>query len=242
VALCRHCVLNCRFGEIRTQSVVRNWCVATGDQHIQDLQALHRHYHRHHPVVTRKQDQIDVALDGFYALRTPVPAHELDATGVVTAYKNLKYVERDFRHSKARRPGPAARLPAGSKNASGARADLHARLLPHLAPTPRLGPAHLHRPGPAQLDNPVAAARRSAAAQAKASYQHDQAGQPYRSSRGLPEHLATLTRNQVRCARHPDHHHDAHRADQHPAAGLRAHRHPDPADLDVARTPTWPTR
>ena len=50
-------------------------------------------------------------------------------------------------------------------------------------------------PGP---DNPVAAARRSPAAQAKASYQHDPAGQPYRSFGGLLEHLATLTRNQVR--------------------------------------------
>ena len=34
-------------------------------------------------------------------LRTPVPAHELDAAAVVTAYKNLKYVERDFRHIKS---------------------------------------------------------------------------------------------------------------------------------------------
>ena len=53
--------------------------------------------------VTRKQDQIDAeaALDGFYVLRTPVPAHEMDAAAVVTAYKNLKYVERDFRHIKS---------------------------------------------------------------------------------------------------------------------------------------------
>ena len=51
----------------------------------------------------RRQDQIDAeaALDGFYVLRTPVPASELDAPGVVSAYKNLKYVERDFRHIKA---------------------------------------------------------------------------------------------------------------------------------------------
>src|SRR5260370_21492015 len=51
----------------------------------------------------RRQDQIDAeaALDGFYVLRTPVPAAQLDAPGVVTAYKNLKYVERDFRHIKA---------------------------------------------------------------------------------------------------------------------------------------------
>ena len=53
--------------------------------------------------VARRQDQIhaEAALDGFYVLRTPVPADELDAAAVVTAYKNLKYVERDFRHIKA---------------------------------------------------------------------------------------------------------------------------------------------
>ena len=52
---------------------------------------------------------------------------------------------------------------------------------------------------PAQ-GNPVAQASRSAAAQAKASCKHDQAGRPYRSFSGLLDHLATLTRNQVRFA------------------------------------------
>jgi hypothetical protein len=51
---------------------------------------------------------------------------------------------------------------------------------------------------PPQQENPVAPARRSAHAQAKASYQHNPAGRPYRSFRKLLEHLATLTRNQVR--------------------------------------------
>ena len=53
--------------------------------------------------VTRRQDRIgaEAALDGFYVLRTPIPAAELDGPGVVTAYKNLKYVERDFRHLKS---------------------------------------------------------------------------------------------------------------------------------------------
>ena len=53
--------------------------------------------------VERRQDQIDeeAALDGLYVIRTPVPAAQLDAPAVVTAYKNLKYVERDFRHIKA---------------------------------------------------------------------------------------------------------------------------------------------
>jgi transposase len=34
-------------------------------------------------------------------LRTPVPATEMDAAAVVTAYKNLKFAERDFRHIKS---------------------------------------------------------------------------------------------------------------------------------------------
>jgi hypothetical protein len=45
-----------------------------------------------------------------------------------------------------------------------------------------------------------APAHRSPHAQAKASYQHDPAGRPYRNFRGLLEHLATLTRNEVRFA------------------------------------------
>jgi hypothetical protein len=53
---------------------------------------------------------------------------------------------------------------------------------------------------PPARDNPVAPARRSPAAQAKATGQRDPAGRPYRSFRGLLEHLATLTRNQVRFA------------------------------------------
>jgi len=53
--------------------------------------------------------------------------------------------------------------------------------------------------------DPVAPASRSARARAraKASRQHDQAGRPYRSFRGLLTHLATLTRNQVRSAGAP---------------------------------------
>jgi hypothetical protein len=52
---------------------------------------------------------------------------------------------------------------------------------------------------PAQ-DNPVTTAQRCRQAQAKASCQHDAADRPYRSFRGLLQHLATLTRNQVRFA------------------------------------------
>jgi hypothetical protein len=150
--------------------------------------------------VQRRQDRIDAeaALDGFYVLRTPVPAAELDAPAVVTAYKNLKYVERDFRHIKS---DDLDLRPVFHRLEERVRAHVLICMLAcyltwHLrrawAPL-----TYTDQEPPAQ-GNPVTPARRSTAAQAKASYQHDPAGQPYRSFRGLLEHLATLTRNQVR--------------------------------------------
>ena len=150
--------------------------------------------------VERRQDQIDeeAALDGFYVLRTPVPASELDAPAVVAAYKNLKYVERDFRHIKS---GDLDLRPVFHRLEERVQAHvlicmLACYLVWHLRRA--WAPLTFTDQEPPEQDNPVAPASRSAAAQAKASYQHDPAGQPYRSFRGLLEHLATLTRNQVR--------------------------------------------
>ena len=150
--------------------------------------------------VNRRQDQIDAeaALDGFYVLRTPVPAAELDAPAVVTAYKNLKYVERDFRHIKA---DDLDLRPVFHRLEERVRAHVLICMLAcyltwHLRRA--WAPLTFTDQNPPDPGNPVAPARRSAAAQAKASCQHDPAGQPYRSFRGLLEHLATLTRNQVR--------------------------------------------
>jgi len=150
--------------------------------------------------IERRQDQIDAeaALDGFYVLRTPVPADELDAAAVVTAYKNLKYVERDFRHIKA---DDLDLRPVFHRLEERVRAHVLICMLAcyltwHLRRA--WAPLTFTDQDPPQQDNPVAPARRSAAAQAKASCQYDPAGQPYRSFRGLIEHLATLTRNQVR--------------------------------------------
>ena len=49
--------------------------------------------------IERHHDQIaaEAALDGIYVLRTTVPATDLDAAGVITGYKNLAHIERDFR-------------------------------------------------------------------------------------------------------------------------------------------------
>ena len=150
--------------------------------------------------VARRQDRIDAeaALDGFYVLRTPVPVAELDAPAVVTAYKNLKYVERDFRHIKS---DDLDLRPVFHRLEERVKAHVLICMLAcyltwHLRRA--WAPLTFTDQDPPAPGNPVAPARRSAAAQAKASYQHDPAGRPYRSFRGLLEHLATLTRNQVR--------------------------------------------
>jgi hypothetical protein len=150
--------------------------------------------------VARKQDQIDAeaALDGFYVLRTPVPAAQLDAAAAVTAYKNLKYVERDFRHIKS---DDLDLRPVFHRLEERVKAHVLICMLAcyltwHLRRA--WAPLTYTDQDPPAQDNPVTPARRSAAAQAKASGQHDPAGRPYHSFRGLLEHLATLTRNQVR--------------------------------------------
>jgi hypothetical protein len=147
--------------------------------------------------IERRQDRIDAeaALDGFYVLRTPIPAGELDAAA---AYKNLKYAERDFRHIKS---DDLDLRPVFHRLEERVKAHLLICMLAcYLTWHLRRAWAPLTFTGqdPPRQDNPVVPARRPAAAQAQASCQHDPAGQPYRSFRGLLDHLATLTRNQVR--------------------------------------------
>jgi hypothetical protein len=150
--------------------------------------------------ITRKQDQIDeeAALDGLYVIRTPVRPDELDSPGVVTAYKNLKYVERDFRHIKS---DDLDLRPVFHRLEERVKAHvlicmLAAYLVWHLRRA--WAPLTFTDQDPPEHANPVAPAHRSPHAQAKASSQHDAAGRPYHSFRGLLGHLATLTRNQVR--------------------------------------------
>jgi hypothetical protein len=152
--------------------------------------------------VARRQDQIDAeaALDGIYVIRTPIPASELDGPGVVTAYKNLKYVERDFRSIKA---DDLDLRPIFHRLDDRVRAHVLICMLAcyltwHLRRA--WAPLTFTDEDPPAPPSPVAPARRSARAQAKASGQHDPAGRPYHSFRGLLDHLATLTRNQVQFA------------------------------------------
>ena len=155
--------------------------------------------------IERKRAQIDeeARLDGIYVIRTPLPAADLDAAGTVTAYKNLKYVERDFRHIKSDDLDLRPVFHRLEKRVKGhvLICMLAAYLTWHLRQA--WAPLTYTDEQPPAPASPVAPARRSAAAQAKASRQRDQDGRPYRSFRGLLDHLGTLTRNQLRFAGTP---------------------------------------
>ena len=148
----------------------------------------------------RNQDRIDTeaALDGIYVLRTTVPAHTLTPADVVTSYKNLANVERDFRIIKS---DDLDLRPIHHRLDDRVKAHVLICLLAcylvwHLRKA--WAPLTFTDQHPPPRDNPVAPAHRSPEAQAKACTQHDPDGHPLRSFRGLLEHLGTLTRNQIR--------------------------------------------
>jgi hypothetical protein len=150
-------------------------------------------YHRNHTTIDAA-----AALDGIYVLRTSVPADQLDAAGVVIGYKNLAHVERDFRIIKV---DDLDLRPIHHRLEDRVKAHvlicmLACYLVWHLRQA--WAPMTFTDQHPPQPDNPVTPDQRSAAAQAKASTRHDPAGNPLRSFAGLLDHLATLTRNQVR--------------------------------------------
>ena len=150
--------------------------------------------------IQRRHDQIaaEAARDGIYVLRTTVPADQLDAAGVITGYKNLANVERDFRIIKA---DDLDLRPIHHRLDQRVKAHvlicmLACYLVWHLRKA--WAPMTFTDEHPPDRDNPVAPAQRSAGAHAKASTQHDAQGNPLRSFRGLLAHLATLTRNHIR--------------------------------------------
>ncbi len=155
--------------------------------------------------IERKQDQIDAEarLDGIYVIRTPVPEAELGAAGTVTAYKNLKYVERDFRHIKSDDPGLRPVFHRLEKRVKGhvLICMLAAYLTWHLRQA--WAPLTCTDEEPPTQANPVTPAKRPAPAEAKASRQHDDNGRAYLSFPGLLAHLGTLTRNELHFAGTP---------------------------------------
>jgi hypothetical protein len=150
--------------------------------------------------IERRHDQIaaEAALDGIYVLRTSVPDDQLDAAGVVTGYKNLAHVERDFRIIKA---DDLDLRPIHHRLEDRVKAHvlicmLACYLIWHLRKA--WAPMTYTDERPPHRDNPVAPAQRSTEAHAKASTKHDTEHNPVRSFSGLLDHLATLTRDRIR--------------------------------------------
>jgi hypothetical protein len=169
-----------------------------------DKYKVAKHFHRAITdtslTVERRHDQIaaEAALDGVYVLRTSVGGEDLDPAAVVAGYKNLANVERDFRILKVDDLDlrPIHHRLTDRVEAHVLICMLACYLVWHLRKA--WAPMTFTDEHPPQRDNPVAPAQRSAAADAKASTRRDESGDPLRSFRGLLDHLATLTRNQVR--------------------------------------------
>jgi len=147
----------------------------------------------------RNQAAIDAeaALDGIYVLRTSTPADELDPAAVVNSYKNLAHVERDFRSIKT---DDLDLRPIHHRLDERVKAHvliclLACYLIWHLRQA--WAPLTFTDEHPPTRDNPVAPAQRSPQAHTKAATQHDTDNNPLRSFRGLLDHLATLTRNDI---------------------------------------------
>jgi Transposase DDE domain len=144
----------------------------------------------------------EAALDGFYVLRTNVPADLLNSAATVLAYKSLSDVERAFRSVKT---VDLEIRPIHHRLADRVRAHVFLCMLAyyliwHLrrAWVELLFDDHDRPAAAAARPSPVAAAEVSPAAQRKAARKRTDDGRPVHSFRSLLQDLATLTRNLVR--------------------------------------------
>src|SRR5215468_2391707 len=149
----------------------------------------------------------EAALDGFYVLRTNVPAEAINAENTVRAYKSLARVERAFRCLKTT---DLDIRPIYHWVSPRVRAHVFLCMLAyylewHMRQTlaPMLFDDHDRAAGEALRSSPVAKAEPSPAATRKARKKQTDDGQPVHSFRTLLADLATLTRNTVRCGRGP---------------------------------------
>jgi hypothetical protein len=151
----------------------------------------------------RDQDSIsaEAAFDGIYVIRTPVPAAELGAAAAVEAYKDLSAVEQDFRICK----DDLELRPIRHRLTDRVKAHVLICMLAcyltwHLRRA--WAPLTYTDEQPPQCDNPIAPARRSASADAKAARKVTASGEPARGFRDLLDHLATLTRQTIMIGSH----------------------------------------
>ena len=147
----------------------------------------------------RKQAEIEAeaALDGIYVLRTSAPANKLGSADVVRSYKSLARVEQAFRAFK----GPLEIRPIGHRLEQRVRAHVFiCTLAYYLTWHLREAWAELifKDESPPTPADPVAKAKRSAAANAKATSKRTQAGHPCHNFESLLAELGLRTRNTIR--------------------------------------------
>jgi hypothetical protein len=144
----------------------------------------------------------DAALDGIYVLRTSLPAARLDAAQTVRSYKRLAQVERAFRILKSL---DLELRPIHHRLAERVRAHVLICWLAYYvewhmrrALAPLLFQDE-HR-GEPPAASPVAPARRSASAEAKARRKRNADNLPVQSFRDLLRDLATIVKNRIQPA------------------------------------------
>jgi hypothetical protein len=149
----------------------------------------------------------EAALDGFYVLRTNVPADALNAADTVRAYKSLATVERAFRSLKTAdldiRPIFHWVSPRVRAHVFLCMLAYHLEWHMRQALAPILFDDHDRAAGEALRASPVVKAKPSPAAKRKAKTKRTDDGQPVHSFRTLLADLATLTRNIVKCGKAP---------------------------------------
>jgi hypothetical protein len=140
----------------------------------------------------------EAALDGIYVLRTTITQDELDPAGVISAYKELKGVEWDFRSMKAIDVDlrPVHHRLEDRVKAHALVCFLATYVTFHLRRT--LAPLTFTDTAPPTPTDPVVPAARSSSAKKKDTKKKNAAGEPVRAFRELLEHLGTLTRDTLR--------------------------------------------
>ena len=142
----------------------------------------------------------EAALDGFYVIRTSVPAAELSAPEVVLAYKSLSHVERLIRSIKS---VVTKVRPIHHWTEDRVRAHIFLCVLAsyvewHLREAWASFLFEDEEPGGHEAGSPVRPAVRSEGAQAKAQTRRTPEGWEVRSFRSLLDNLATVARNTIR--------------------------------------------
>jgi len=145
----------------------------------------------------RHQIKIDAeaALDGIYVIRAGRTNPGMTAADLVTAYKSLSNVEKNFRSIKTVDLDirPIHHYLTDRVKAHMLICMLACYLTWHLRHA--WAPLTYTDEHPPTRDNPVTAAQRSAHADRKATTHTSTDGQPLHSYRGLLDHLTTLARN-----------------------------------------------